>query len=65
MTLSKSQNYGALFLSLKIFYPPKGGAAKAEPKVVQMFLLMFYPPKRVSLQHPVGVELFLLVHYLG
>ena len=25
-------------------YPPKG-AAKAEPKVVQLFLLMFYPPK--------------------
>ena len=28
----------------KMFYPPKG-AAKAEPKVVQLFLLMFYPPK--------------------
>ena len=29
---------------LRTFYPKKG-AAKAEPKVVQLFLLMFYPPK--------------------
>ena len=30
-----------LFEILKTFYPPKG-AAKAELKVVQLFLLMFY-----------------------
>ena len=30
-----------LFEILEMFYPPKG-APKAEPKVVQLFLLMFY-----------------------
>ena len=39
--LSKSQYYGNLFFFLEMFYPPKG-AVKAEPKVVQLFLLMFY-----------------------
>ena len=37
-----------LFENLKMFYPPKG-AAIAEPKVVQLFLLMFYPPKEIHL----------------
>ena len=43
MALSKSHYHGDL-LSSKRVYPPKG-AAVAEPKVVQLFLLMFYPPK--------------------
>ena len=38
MTLSKSGFSIGFFEILKMFYPPKG-AAKAEPKVVQLFLL--------------------------
>ena len=36
------------------------GAAKAEPKVVQLFLLMFYPPGSKSVALQLGVHLILL-----
>ena len=31
-----------LFENLKMFYPPEGLCAEQSPKVVQLFLLMFY-----------------------
>ena len=42
-----------------MIYLPKG-AAKAKPKVVQLFLLMFYPPGSKSEALQLGVHLILL-----
>ena len=39
-----------------MFYPLKG-AAKAEPKLVQLFLLMFYPPEGAAKAVTEGVPI--------